>query len=42
LLTAVLAWNYLALATIGYGAWTAPRRYAEIEAPREVPGATRR
>jgi len=43
-LTAVLVWGYLALGMIAYGAWTAPRRYAEIEAddPNEVPGATRR
>ena len=31
-LTASLAFQYLALLAIGYGAWTAPRRYAEIEA----------
>lgn len=31
-LTAALIWSYLGLLTIGYGAWTAPRRYAEIEA----------
>lgn len=44
LLTAVLAWNYLALLAIGYGAWTAPRRYAEIEADElnALPGATLR
>jgi hypothetical protein len=44
-LTAALAFQYLALITIGYGAATAPRRYAEIdaaEAPNDVPGATRR
>lgn len=43
-LTAVLVWNYLALICIGYGALTAPRRYAEIAAldPSDVPGATRR
>lgn len=43
-LTAVLVWNYLALFVIGYAAWTAPKRYAEIEAldARDVPGATRR
>jgi hypothetical protein len=42
--TAGIIWGYLAIAAIGYGAWTAPRRYAEIEAdePNEVPGATRR
>ena len=31
-LTAQLAWAYLVLLAIGYGAITAPRRYAEIEA----------
>lgn len=43
-LTALLLWNYLTLFAIGYGSWTAPRRYAEIEAldASEVPGATRR
>jgi hypothetical protein len=44
-LTAALVFQYLALFTIGYGAVTAPRRYAEIEAagdPLDVPGATRR
>lgn len=43
-LTAVLVWGYLAMATIGYAAWTAPRRYAEIDAleASEPPGATRR
>ena len=42
--TAARIWNYLCLFMIGYGAWTAPRRYAEIEAadPNDVPGATRR
>lgn len=42
-LTATRIWSYLILVAIGYGAWTAPRRYAEIgEAPSTVPGATRR
>ena len=44
-LTAALAFQYLALMTIGYGAVTAPRRYAEMgaaDAPNDVPGATRR
>jgi hypothetical protein len=46
--TAGIIWGYLAIAAIGYGSWTAPRRYAEIEAvdpgadPTDVPGATRR
>ncbi len=42
--TAGIAWSYLALFSIGYGAWTAPRRYAEIDADeiREAPGATLR
>lgn len=30
-ITAEIIWSYLILAAIGYGAWTAPRRYAEIE-----------
>lgn len=42
-LTATRTWNYLSLIAIGYGAWTAPRRYAEIaDAPSVAPGATRR
>jgi len=43
-ITAGLIWNYLTLFAIGYGALTAPKRYAEIEAlePKDVPGATRR
>ncbi|HEY0646938.1 hypothetical protein [Phenylobacterium sp.] len=42
-LTASLVFQYLALLTIGYGAITAPRRYAEIEeVPADIPGATRR
>lgn len=43
-LTAQLLWAYLVMIAIGYGSWTAPRRYAEIEAmpDNEVPGATRR
>lgn len=44
-LTAGLVWGYLSVFAIGYGAWTAPRRYADIEAletPSDVPGATRR
>ncbi|WP_293390926.1 hypothetical protein [Phenylobacterium sp. RIFCSPHIGHO2_01_FULL_69_31] len=42
--TAGIIWGYLVIAAIGYGAWTAPRRYAEIEAmpDSDVPGATRR
>lgn len=41
-LTAILIWNYLTLAAIGYGAWTAPN-YARTDAePSDVPGATRR
>lgn len=37
-LTAILIWNYLTLFAIGYGAVTAPRRYAEIRAlPVEAP-----
>lgn len=42
--TAGIIWGYLVIAAIGYGSWTAPRRYAEIEAlePSDVPGATRR
>ena len=41
-LTAILIWNYLTLAAIGYGAWTAPN-YARTGAePSDVPGATRR
>ena len=31
-ITAALGFQYMALLGIGYGAWTAPRRYAEIEA----------
>ena len=31
--TAGLAWNYLALFSIGYGAWTAPRHAATVGAP---------
>jgi hypothetical protein len=38
-LTAALLWNYLVLFTIGYAAWTAPRRYASADA---TAGATRR
>lgn len=43
-LTAQLLWAYLVMIAIGYGALTAPKRYAEIEAdePKDVPGATRR
>lgn len=43
-LTAALAFQYLALLVIGYGAVSAPRRYAEIEAlaPMDMPGAIRR
>jgi hypothetical protein len=41
--TAEIIWSYLALFTIGYAAWTAPR-YAVIDEadPRTAPGATRR
>lgn len=41
-ITAELIWSYMILVSIGYGAWTAPRRYAEIEADEaaEAPGAT--
>jgi hypothetical protein len=38
-LTAILIWNYLTLAAIGYGAWTAPRH---ADTPTDAPGATRR
>jgi len=38
-LTAQLAWAYLVLLAIGYGAITAPRRYAEIDAYGEAPTA---
>lgn len=31
-ITAALGFQYMALFAIGYAAWTAPRRYAEIEA----------
>ena len=44
-LTAILIWNYLTLVAIGYGAVTAPRRYAEIDAlepPPAMAGAMRR
>lgn len=44
-LTAILIWNYLTLFAIGYGAITAPRRYAEIDAlepPPAMAGAMRR
>lgn len=41
--TAGVIWGYLVIFAIGYGAVTAPRRYAEIDAtPRAAPGATRR
>ena len=39
--TAQIIWSFLALFTIGYAAWTAPR-YAETDAPDATPGATRR
>lgn len=39
-LTASLAFQYLALLAIGYGAITAPRRYADIEALGPVASAT--
>ncbi|HKP78554.1 MAG TPA: hypothetical protein VJU34_05465 [Phenylobacterium sp.] len=42
-LTAQLLWAYLVMLAIGYGAWTAPTRYAEIaDTESDVPGATRR
>ena len=42
--TAGIIWSYLVITAIGYGALTAPRRYAEIEADEvnDAPGATRR
>lgn len=42
--TAGIIWGYLVIIAIGYGSWTSPKRYAEIEAddPSDVPGATRR
>ncbi|TAL28670.1 MAG: hypothetical protein EPN98_22840 [Phenylobacterium sp.] len=42
--TAALIWNYMTLFAIGYGAITAPRRYAEIDAlgPPAMAGAMRR
>lgn len=40
-LTAERIWSYLVLLTLGYAAWTAPS-YAEMDAPNDVPGATRR
>ena len=39
--TAARVWNYLALFTIGYGAWTAPRHAVRAE-PIDAAGATRR
>ena len=39
--TAEIIWSYLALATLAYAAWTAPR-YAGTDKPSEAPGATRR
>lgn len=44
-LTAALVFQYMALLTIGYGAITSPRRYAEIDAlepPPAMAGAMRR
>lgn len=42
-ITAQLIWSYMVIATIGYGAWTAPRyRLANAGDPNEAPGATRR
>lgn len=41
-LTAGIVWSYLALFAIGYGSWTAPRRYAEIEAYGLAEAAARR
>lgn len=41
--TGGIIWGYLVIAAIGYGAWTAPTRYAEIaDTESDVPGATRR
>jgi hypothetical protein len=40
-LTAALIWSYLALFTVAYAAWTAPR-YAESAGEVTEPGATRR
>jgi hypothetical protein len=43
-ITAQIIWSYLILIAIGYGAWTAPRRYAEMEADlnEAPPGRTLR
>ena len=41
-LTAALIWSYLALAAIGYGAWTAPYYDTETADPTDAPGATLR
>lgn len=45
-ITAELIWSYMILIAIGYGAWTAPRRYAEIDDDpdgwNDAPGATLR
>jgi hypothetical protein len=42
-ITAGVVWGYLVIFAIGYGSWTAPRRYAEIaDDPENAPGATRR
>ena len=42
--TAGIIWSYLALITISYGAWTAPRHAERMEAagPTDAAGATRR
>jgi hypothetical protein len=40
--TAARVFNYLALFTIGYGAWTAPRHAVRTEDPIDAAGATRR
>ena len=40
--TAARLWTYLALFTIGYGAWTAPRYADSMDEPIVAAGATRR
>lgn len=40
--TAQIFWSYLALFTIGYACWTAPRYAMSTEEPAGVAGATRR
>jgi hypothetical protein len=41
-ITAELIWSYLMVFTVAYGAWTAPRYAPTADAPRTVPGDTRR